>query len=650
MQNKIAILSAAFSTLLISACSTNPLTVSLSELGTATKSDIGSIGFKLIRSVNVTGLSATEVVGSYTIDPDPNFWNIPVPWGTKNIPDTLFPRVFPGCTTMVVESKFPDATHDDVIAVRDNLSQLNEKQQQHVNYKIQQVVLEEIQSSLNAETKNIIQEASAKDSKIKDEATLEEQINALKNAPPSEGTSKLEEKKQALDKLKSTRLDQARKATGLVDMESIDKGITSLSLQIKKLDNQISEAKNALDKALRIPSIVVTNWNRTERIQANASAVEGGVSAGMQKDKQMTGYLILGSPRVTTLIIGNDLLVKVNNLSNGNDKELSSLEHPERLYITQYDLSAKELAWTESRSGSFELRVNVQIDKVISALSQLPTNVKNSVTSKLGALKAEVGFGLASAYSASSTGSLGNATTAVYRFDFLNNYSDALLAEMSRASKYRSIYTSRGTLADLVKTQKKSTSNKSGACHNSNAEANLSYFEENLLDTGMGINLSSELITTDVRVRDQQVKTIQLLASLPKNSQSDKAKQLAENELGKAINSATTAISQCYSSVDTAEGKLINARSEFISQTKDSERRAFKRILETAKEDAKKISAEVKELENGTLDWLTKISEESQKDSTLKNVFNEGNFKSALTAFFEKNKLEGVKNCTAATK
>lgn len=612
MKTKIATYFAVCATLFFSACSTNPLTVSLSELGTATKSDIGSRGMRLIRSINVTGLGATEVVGSYTFDPDPNFFSIPVPWGTTNIPDTLFPRFIPGCTTIVAETKFPDASHDDVIAVRDNLFKLNEIQLQKVTYEMQLAVLQEIKSS---------------------------SASSSVSAASSPSTTTLSE----LDK---KELDQARKITGLADIENIETEIKSLGVLISALDKQIAESKNALDKSLNTASIVVTNWSRTERIQANTNAADGGATASMQQSKQMTGYLVLGSPRVASLIIGNDLLARATNQKNGTDGDLSNLEHQSDLYITQHTLAAKELAWTESRSGSFEARVQVQIDKVISALSQLPTKVGNNIKAKLDVLKVNAGFGFASAYSASSTGTLGKATSAAYRFSFHADYPNALLTEMSRANKYRNVYTSRVTLARLVDKHKETNPRVGEACHNTELKNDLSYFEENLLDTGMGVDLSSELVSTQVRIPVQRKKVSELIASLPKNNDVDKARHIVEGVLEAASQSATDALIQCLPIVKSAESTLISARSGFISQVDDGGRSTYKKALETASGDAAKTSQKVSEIETKALQWLKKLVEEAKKDDTLKNNFEETHFKESLDKLLINNKLENIDNCT----
>lgn len=646
MKTRMAICSA----LLLNACSTNPLTISLSELGTATKSDIGSSGLRLNRSVNVTGMGATEIVGSYTIDPDPDLFIIPVPWGTKNIPDTLYPRIIPGCNTLVVETKFPDASHDDVIAVRDNLFKLDELQLQELNYQVIQTALEGIKSTLTSEVDKTIK--SANDSQVTDEASLENRIKSLTNERPTDDAQlrknkqeldNLEKKKQELGNLKTTWLNQAKTITGLQEMSSIDDEIVNKVAQIKIVEELISKKKDALENALKTPSIVVTNWSRTEDVQANASAADGGMSAGMQKKKQLTGYLVLGSPRVTSLIIGNDLLAKANKQKSGSDGDLSYLEDADRLYITQYALSAKELAWSESRSGTFEARAKIQIDKVINTLSQVPANL-NSVKDKLNALKVEVGFGLATAYSASSSGALGAAKSAIYRFDFLDGYKNAYLAELSRASSYRNVYTSRGTFAALVIKDKKYT--KGGeACHGVAQKTDFSYFEENILDSGIGVDLVSEFFSTKARVSSNQDKAYKKISSLPKNGAGNKAMLIVKEKLVSATQSAIDAIDNCASSVTKANSNLIQARSNYISQVDDDGRSKSRGGLDKARKDVEVISNKIGELENSTIGWLGEVIENAMNDETLKSNFDEKDFRNLLGNIISQHPIKQLSTC-----
>lgn len=478
-----------FFTLFLSACSTsNPLTLSVSELGTATKSEIGSIGLRLSRAINVTGMGATEIVGSYTIDPDPALFTIRVPWGTTSIPDTLYPRIVPGCHSLVVEAIFEGATHEDVIAVRDNLFKLEELQLRQMTHILNKIALASVKSKLDSDIKTELRKSN--DRQIVDEKALSSRIETLENQNPPAEKEPLDTLKRIqlqVEVLKVTALTKIKNIPGLKDVESIDQGSDTNTLQVSAIEEEIKGLRKALDNALQKPSIVVTNWSRADKMTAEMNAGNGGVSSGVQRAEQTSGYLVLGSPRITSLIIGNDLLDKANKQKDNADSDLSFLEDAKRLYITQYVLSAKQLAWSESRSGSFEVRAQIQIDKIIAALPEHASSLRE----KLDAAKIDVGFSLASTYAARSSGSISNAKTAIYLFDFLKGYPDAYVAESRRAETYRNVYASRATFADLVKGAgipgSTSGSAQEGACNTRESKKYLAFkdFNENRLHIGM---------------------------------------------------------------------------------------------------------------------------------------------------------------------
>lgn len=381
----------------LTGCASNPpVTIAMTELGTATKTDLGTHGLRLARVVNVTGLNSEEVVGTYSIDPDPPLIDTPPLIGSSNIPDTLAPRLTPGCS-LISETTFDSGavTADDVLNVRDALTAVDEATIDLTRLKINQEILDSIKQSY----------AENPDSKL-------------------------------LDKAKT--ID-----SNVVDKDTLDAAVNGAHEAVKTAINTLNMNRNKLTKLMTKPGVIITTWSRGSKFNASANSSDAA-TASYQRSSEKFGYLILGQPRISSLAVGHDFLDRVR----GDEYGLTDRVDPTRLYVTQYELSAKYLAWTESQSGTITARVNAQIDKVVSALGNVP-NLKD----KLEALKLEIGAGYTSNYLASNTGSIPKGTLKAYNVNFSTDesYQASVKAEMFRSKEYHPVYTARSTLRGLMK-------------------------------------------------------------------------------------------------------------------------------------------------------------------------------------------------------
>lgn len=399
--------------LLLAGCSSNPsLTVALTELGTATRTDKGSAGLRLMRVVNVTGLNSFDVVGAYSIDPDPPLFDIPPILGSTSVPDTLTPHLTPGCSFIVETTYGKDANEQDVTHVGEKLVEVNE------------ATLLAVRARLKKEALDVLDAVYAKaKADNADSATLNQLLARAK----------------VLDAAIGTMEGDAAKA------DSLKSGIQRAKDAVAAADGALKSKRDELEKLIAKSGIVVTQWTRKSHLDAGASAA-GAAEAGLAKESETTGHLVLASPRTTTLYVGGEIFDLVN-ADTAND--WTTRMKKSRLYVTQYALAAKHIAWTESRSGSLAIRVALEVNKLVASLSGLEVA---GLKQGLEALKLKVGVGYESSYGATNAGTLSGVAPHVHKFPLhpRDRYEKAFKDEVGRGSGYSVVYSARATLPGLA--------------------------------------------------------------------------------------------------------------------------------------------------------------------------------------------------------
>ncbi len=395
------------SVLALAGCAaTPPLTIALTELGTATKTDKGATGLRLMRVVDVTGMNSFDAVGGYSIDPDPPLFEMPPLLGSSNSPDTLSPRLAKGCSLIVVKTYGDVAGQQGVLTVREKLIALEDEESLDVKTRLNKKLLESIRD----------QYLAIKDSKNDETKTAEKLIELAADVDPS-----------------------------VKDKDSLLKAVTTASEKAEEVARTLEARKRELDRLLANPGVVVTNWTRHVKVDANANVADAA-SASFSKEKEVNGYLVMGGIRIASLAVGKDLLHA--NLHRPDDPV--SLVKDTRLYVTQHTLSARYLGWAEAKSGSVAARVQVELDKLLAKWKAVPAAAK--LKELLEQFPLQVGAGYASSFSAMNTGSLPGGEIKIYPFSFSDvQYEMAWGAEIKRLSGYSTIYSSRATLAGLMK-------------------------------------------------------------------------------------------------------------------------------------------------------------------------------------------------------
>ncbi len=394
---------ALMSLLMLSGCaSTPPMTIALTEMGTATRTDKGTRALRLMRAVNATGLGAEDVVGSYSMDPDPYFFEIPPIIGSDSSPDSLASRIKPGCSWILETTFGSTMAQEDVLKVRDKLIELDMAAAKAAHAEQKRAILSVIQ------------------------AQLLEMQDADKNSPTLKG--------QLLN-LASGIAPSAK------DPASLDIALKAATNDSDKEKLAFVAQKNKVNISLAKEGILVTNWVRTTKTSANAEITDA-VNFGASKEKEVHGYLVMGGLRTATLVVGKDLL------DAAKTGPLSGVKR-QQLFVTQHSVSAKHLSWGESRSGLLVASLQVDVQKLLGIASGLETIP--GLIQKLKEVPLRVSTSYATNYAAENTGALSGGTKKIHRFNFSDNaYEAAWTAELNRSSGYSTVIASRATLANLA--------------------------------------------------------------------------------------------------------------------------------------------------------------------------------------------------------
>jgi hypothetical protein len=404
------------SVVMLTGCaSLSPIAITLTDLGTASKTEHSMKGLHVMRSVNITGLGPNEVVGSISVDVDPPNWFVdwPSPFSSVDYPDSLGLRLSPECSH-IVEMTFEGDKNGvkNVATLRDGVQEL----------------VELVSRKLDLEIKRTILSTSA-------------EILADKT---SEHNTEIE----------ILKILQRRYPTDkLTNATEVNESLVLVTNNLEVIKQIIDKKRKELKAALQTPGIVVTRWSQ-ERKKSGMLDFFKAVTFQASSSSQQEGFLILGEPRVTTLLLGYDSIAGIPQLLPDSSKTeemraLLTVFNAKRTYVTYYQLSAKHIAWGENRSGMSNLAIQADISKIASTLQ--PYLKAGNLSSILNDLQAVVELEMSRAYDYGNSGLLSGGKTKVFPIRFTTeDYAKALVAEQRRAQDYRPIYNARGTLGALI--------------------------------------------------------------------------------------------------------------------------------------------------------------------------------------------------------
>lgn len=400
----------------------SPIAISLTDLGAASKGEHSMSGFRVMRAVNITGLGPNDAIGATSIDPDPPniFGDFPSLFSNQDFPDSLAFRLSPKCSR-VAETTFNEngnaVSIEDVTTIRDGVQILAELVTTELRYEIRKEAFNQALSFLSRNT---------------DAQKKADYLKALQGAFPE---------------------------YVLTDDAKIKEALDSVDMALQATTKKINEKQTELNVALKKPGIVTTRWNLTKKRSGTFEAVGAGLQA--KKDTSQEGFLVLGSPKVATLIVGSDLAARVQSSAMKSDKcqaknndcavEIKNLFRSTRAYMTYYQLSAKHLAWGETRSGASSLALQADIGKIASTIDPL-IKAGAGLTSILEQFQVKVTAAFSKVYEFGNTGVNTKGVTRIFPFKFSKrlDYLKSIDAQQARAVEYMHVHSARGTLDGLV--------------------------------------------------------------------------------------------------------------------------------------------------------------------------------------------------------
>jgi hypothetical protein len=448
--------------LLTSCANLSPIAITLTDLGTASKSEHSMKGLKVMRSVNITGLGPQEVVGSISLDPDPSFFNfLSTNWmETKDFPDSLSLRLSPKCSH-IVETTFLNVTpgaaliegsKSELKTESGNLSPVTANDVAIIRNGIQELV-EMVSTKVSLEMKKVV---------------LINTANILEDTTNDHG--KLLED-----------LSKYYPESNFSDKSAVDKELEKTSKQLETIDLSIKSRREALKSALEKPGIIVTRWTKEEKRKGAIDAVKA-IAFDSSRSRQQEGFLVLGHPRVTTLVLGNDALDAINGEKECEQcPDLKTFFKAERTYVTYYQLSAQYVSWGEVRSGVNNKIMQVDVSKIISTVQPYLKGLNAAkFTALLEDLQIKAQLELSQAFDYGNSGFMSTGNTRI----FSTRYGDekALIAEQKRAKGYQPIYSARGTLESVLSKRKETKPTLPNNDVNNNQLECSSQFEKDLLD------------------------------------------------------------------------------------------------------------------------------------------------------------------------
>lgn len=409
----------------LAGCSTpGQLSLSLTDLGTEERDDYGSARSDLFhrRAYNITGLGATDSVGQLSADPDPESFKLPgLLFSKRTLPDVLSPRISTECSR-VVQVDYSGAESQDVAVLKNKLVALSEISAANVELSLHNALRGAAIEAIN----DIKSEFST--DQVKTDARTKEVLSALKLALPASTAT-------TLDQLKEEQLSATK---ALADSK-----------------RKVETAQAAVDSARDKNGLIVTHWvaDSTQNVGLTSGA---GARVAASSDKKRRGYLILGNPRTTTLVPGDDLALRACKASKENEHCGSSprtgldsyIGHSD-LYTTTFQLLAQHWAWFDAADYTRSFDAQVDTSALISALGEVSGG---SLKAKIDALKLNARFSITKSGRSDLGGVLSKPKVTIYPFYFHGDklYDQSVLNGLRRKDGYGTIYSVRTTLDSYI--------------------------------------------------------------------------------------------------------------------------------------------------------------------------------------------------------
>ncbi|MBQ0960295.1 hypothetical protein KAK06_15175 [Ideonella sp. 4Y11] len=406
---------------LLSGCASAPrgLSISLTELGTESRVDAGSMSGRLRhrQSYNIAGTGAFDTIGMLSADPDPTV--LPELWRSifskEHLPDQLALRITPGQSKVYVRD-FDDGksvTSEDVAKLRDTLQTL------------QGLAVESAIARSQATLLTLLKSTRTEATKTTDEVVLQGLV----------------QREQAL-----VQLLGSSGVSGLDSDASVDVQLDAANQRANMVDKAQGEAEAALRVLRAKPGIIVARW----KLDSSKSRSIGATGIGYDSNDLDggAGFVVLGGPRVLTLVAGDDLLARAcsargaicadkpsgKSSRDGMDSAIPS----DHLYVTSYQLLARHAAWSDARSIRRLRSLSINLNAVIGSLSGLTGVNAPQLLAALKNLQVTLQSASSLAIDAENMGVLSGGKLFPIDFDFIDD--DKLHESVDRVAKCNAEY------------------------------------------------------------------------------------------------------------------------------------------------------------------------------------------------------------------
>jgi hypothetical protein len=365
-------------------------------------------------------------------DPDPSpFIDLWRSWFRKELlPDQLALRISPGCSRVYYRDLIPNAeniTQATVVGVRDDLQTVQGLSIDLVAAQIEQQVL----SNLIATSETLKKLAAAPNPKD----------------DPSH-TSLLEKRQEELAAW------LVREGYPAIDAQTdLTALLTAGKARVDTLEKKLGAAEKAFAQKRAEPGIIVARWRLSDKSETEVNSTVGSYEA--QRLEGGSGFVVLGAPRVVTLAAGDDLVFRACTIKDANCGRqdpstvvpprtgIDSVFQATRLYVTTYQLLARHVAWTDSRSIRRLQTLALKLDKIAEMFAGQPKVLETIKLLQLSVIRTT-----GSALDAENIGSLsaGNLRMSPFSFATDDLLEKSISAVLKTNESYLVISSMRSTL------------------------------------------------------------------------------------------------------------------------------------------------------------------------------------------------------------
>ncbi len=297
--------------LIFGGCVKQPMSTSLTKLGSVSKASYGHRGIPVMQSISINGLGSGDDIGTITYDPDRDSWRKCFDWFSE-FPDMMAPRLTLGDSYVLHSWSEMSSPITNVTQIKKSLLDYQRQLTEYYRIELKHNVLQQIVSKANSEN------------------NTSNSIKALVRANYVASDSN-----------------------------------SSINDTLKELQNRANELQKELNTSVasfNTAGVLISRWETSNNHESTLNAADSALDTSTEKEKKLQGFVILGEPHIWTLYFGQDYNVST-------PKKLASDINHDHFYITHYQLRAKYIAYAESSYQSLAIALDADVSKLVQELS-----------------------------------------------------------------------------------------------------------------------------------------------------------------------------------------------------------------------------------------------------------------------------------------